>query len=196
MFRVIGYRRHNATVSQPGRGVPIYLQLAALLREQIARGDLAPGEMVPGENQLREDYRVSRTTAAKALDQLAAEGLIKRRPGIGSEVLDGPGGTEIQVPPGTVIAARMPRPGADEGWRPVLSVTRPGQPEEHYDAMRTVAVSTGDHDPADGARPSARLRAQILAEYDAEAAARILALIDGATSPDAARPRKSNGGHG
>lgn len=127
-------------MTQPGRGVPLYLQLAAVIREQIARGELSPGEMVPGENQLRDDYHVSRVTAAKALDQLAIEGLIQRKPGLGSFVLDAPPAEVVQVGPAATVKVRMPQPGG-EGWRPLLCVYRPGGAEECYDATSAVVVT-------------------------------------------------------
>ena len=57
-----------------------------LLRDDILRGGHAPGTMLPGELRLAEQYGVSRVTIRRALDQLATEGLIDRRPGAGTAV--------------------------------------------------------------------------------------------------------------
>ena len=65
-----------------------------------------------------DEYAVSKTTAAKALDMLAAEGLIERRTGAGSFVVRVPQMTVIEAGPGTRITAAGPPP--------TLIVARPG----------------------------------------------------------------------
>ena len=56
---------------------PIYLQLAAILRAQIASGELAPGRPIPSEKSLMQQYGVARGTAAKAVKVLRDEGLVR-----------------------------------------------------------------------------------------------------------------------
>ena len=46
--------------------LPKYLQIAAYIRDQIARGDLKPGDEVPSERELAEMWKVARPTAARA----------------------------------------------------------------------------------------------------------------------------------
>ena len=65
-----------------------YQLLASALREQILRGDCPPGSMLPTEHQLCRSFDVSRQTVRAALDCLSREGLIQRRQGSGSRVLD------------------------------------------------------------------------------------------------------------
>jgi GntR family transcriptional regulator len=60
--------------------VPPYLRIAADLREKIANGELLPGEQVPSLDALAETYRVSRTTAHRAVQVLVDEGLLESRP--------------------------------------------------------------------------------------------------------------------
>jgi DNA-binding GntR family transcriptional regulator len=55
---------------------PVYIQLAAILRGQISRGELEPGRPVPSLRTLVETYGVNRGTAAKAIGILADEGLV------------------------------------------------------------------------------------------------------------------------
>lgn len=55
---------------------PVYVQLANILREQIASGELAPGRPVPSLRTLVERYGVNRLTAAKSVRVLADEGLV------------------------------------------------------------------------------------------------------------------------
>jgi GntR family transcriptional regulator len=57
-----------------------------LLRERIVSGELAPGARLPGEPALAAEHGVSRMTIRRALDTLAGEGLIDRRPGSGTFV--------------------------------------------------------------------------------------------------------------
>jgi len=65
-----------------GKAHRVYL----LLRDEILRGIHARGALLPGEFRLAEQHGVSRVTIRRALDQLAAEGLIERRPGTGTTV--------------------------------------------------------------------------------------------------------------
>ena len=55
---------------------PVYLQVAGILRDRIASGELAPGRPVPSLRTLVETYGINRGTAAKALRVLADEGLV------------------------------------------------------------------------------------------------------------------------
>jgi GntR family transcriptional regulator len=65
-----------------GKAHRVYL----LLRDEILRGAHASGSLLPGELKLADQHGVSRVTIRRALDQLAAEGLIDRRPGSGTTV--------------------------------------------------------------------------------------------------------------
>ncbi len=67
---------------EPGKARQVYL----LLRERIGAGVLPAGLRLPGEAMLATEYGVSRVTVRRALDQLAAEQLIDRRPGSGTFV--------------------------------------------------------------------------------------------------------------
>jgi len=65
---------------------PLYHQLAALLRAQIANGELRPGDRAPTEAELAARYDTSRNTVRLALDALRNEGLIVSYQGKGSFV--------------------------------------------------------------------------------------------------------------
>ena len=69
-----------------GSDVPPYRQLAAILRGQIASGELAPGAAVPSVKSLRQEYGVAETTARKAVALLRDEGLVETVMGWGSFV--------------------------------------------------------------------------------------------------------------
>ncbi|BBZ43206.1 GntR family transcriptional regulator [Mycobacterium parmense] len=74
-----------ATVSSVA-GVPLHRQLFLVLHDEIDRGVLAPGDALPTEQTLCEQFGVSRITVRRALADLAAQGYIERRQGIGSFV--------------------------------------------------------------------------------------------------------------
>ena len=67
-------------------GTPVYLQLAAILRSAIERGDLAPDRPLPSYTTLMQQHGVARGTAAKAVQVLVSEGLVKIVPGRGAYV--------------------------------------------------------------------------------------------------------------
>lgn len=66
--------------------VPPYLQVAAIIKGRIERGELAPGQAVPSIATLMQEYGIARNTARHALAVLKDEGLIIIRPGWGSFV--------------------------------------------------------------------------------------------------------------
>ena len=66
----------------PFKGRRVYL----LLRDRILGGELAPGERLPGEPSLAAAHGVARVTVRRALDRLAEDGLILRKPGSGTFV--------------------------------------------------------------------------------------------------------------
>lgn len=62
----------------------VFLQL----RDAIANGEFAAGTLIPGELHLADRFQVSRVTIRRALAALEQQGLIQRRRGIGTLVLD------------------------------------------------------------------------------------------------------------
>ena len=60
----------SARRTHPERTSPLYLWLAALLRDQIEAGHLTAHGPVPSERVLSERYEVSRMTARHALETL------------------------------------------------------------------------------------------------------------------------------
>ena len=68
-----------------GAEEPLYLQLAAILRGQIAAGKLE--RRIPSVKTLTEEYGVAQGTAERALAVLREEGLIRSRMGRGHFVV-------------------------------------------------------------------------------------------------------------
>lgn len=65
---------------------PLYHQIYVLLREKVVSGDYAEGTLIPSEHELEKIFNVSRITAKRALDELAADGLVARQRGRGTVV--------------------------------------------------------------------------------------------------------------
>ena len=65
---------------------PLYLDLYRKLCEKIESGEYAVGSKIPSEQEITEEYGVSRITSKHALEQLVSEGFIKRFPGKGTFV--------------------------------------------------------------------------------------------------------------
>lgn len=68
--------------------VPLYYQLAELLKEQIRSGELTPGAQLPSERTLSESYAISRNTARQAIAYLIHEGTVVARHGLGTFVAE------------------------------------------------------------------------------------------------------------
>lgn len=54
---------------------PLYAQISEYLRERITR-ELVPGARLPSENNLMQEYHVSRNTVRLAIDRLSKSGLV------------------------------------------------------------------------------------------------------------------------
>ncbi len=54
--------------------IPIYRQLADVLRSQVLKGELKSGDQLPSEFDLVEKYAVSRSSVRHAIDLLVREG--------------------------------------------------------------------------------------------------------------------------
>lgn len=65
---------------------PLYRKLYTELHDTISSGALRPGDKLPTEQQLQDSYGVSRHTVRMALAKLENEGLIEKRPPLGSFV--------------------------------------------------------------------------------------------------------------
>jgi len=63
--------------------VPLYRQLADVLRQRIVSGKIPPLSPLPSGKTLVETYGVARGTVEKAIRVLQAEGLVRTVPGRG-----------------------------------------------------------------------------------------------------------------
>lgn len=78
----------DSLVERAQRGVPLYLQLKQVLRDQIGSGDLRPGDRVPSERELSEQFEMSRMTVRQALLELVRDGMLHREQGRGTFVAE------------------------------------------------------------------------------------------------------------
>jgi len=65
---------------------PLYHQIYLILRDKILSAEYPKGTVLPGEFDLADQYRVSRITVKRALDELASDGLVTRERGRGTTV--------------------------------------------------------------------------------------------------------------
>ena len=70
--------------------MPLWSQLARQLEAAITRGDLRPGQRLDTEVDLAERCGLSRPTVRRAIEDLVAQGLLVRRRGVGTQVVQAP----------------------------------------------------------------------------------------------------------
>ncbi|HYG84982.1 MAG TPA: GntR family transcriptional regulator [Azospirillum sp.] len=66
--------------------VPLYIQVATLLRRRIEDGHFAAGQKMPTLDELEQEFQVARVTVRQAIDMLQKEGLVWRQQGKGTFV--------------------------------------------------------------------------------------------------------------
>ncbi|KAA2211466.1 phosphonate metabolism transcriptional regulator PhnF [Teichococcus oryzae] len=134
----------DAVANQPPalsrrEGLALWRQIARHLEAEIAGGALSPGDRLPTEAVLSARHGVNRHTVRRALDSLAARGLLRIEQGRGSfvaeDVLDYPLGPRTRFseviraqnrePEGRVLSAQEVR--ADSATAEALRIP-PGQP--------------------------------------------------------------------
>jgi len=71
----------------PLAGQPAYRQLADMLREQIASGELPPRTPLPSARTLSQEHGIAVGTVMRAFGVLRQEGLVRTVPGRGVWVL-------------------------------------------------------------------------------------------------------------
>jgi GntR family transcriptional regulator len=97
--------------------LPLYHQLKQLLLDQIERGSWKPGDLIPGEQELQDEYRLSRTTVRQALRELELEGKVTRHRGRGTFV-SVPKLTHSAQPKASLSDSLLAK-GITPGWRVV-----------------------------------------------------------------------------
>jgi GntR family transcriptional regulator len=67
---------------------PLYAQVRERLIERIRSGEWKPGQLIANEFEIAAEFGVSQGTARKAIGDLASEGLVVRRQGRGTFVVE------------------------------------------------------------------------------------------------------------
>ncbi|HET7899576.1 MAG TPA: GntR family transcriptional regulator [Candidatus Nanopelagicales bacterium] len=101
---------------------PVHVQIAAWLRQAIARGELAPGDRLPGERDLAERLGVSRMTLRQALADLESAGEIVRVAGRAGGAFVAEPRIEVDLTHLTGLTDQLTRAGRRAGAR-VLSAS-------------------------------------------------------------------------
>ena len=66
--------------------LPLYYQIKQTLKNRIINREYSPGEKIPSEFDLASQFKVSRLTVRQALSQLAQEGFLTSKRGLGTFV--------------------------------------------------------------------------------------------------------------
>ena len=77
------------TAIQWSDGSPIYRQLKERVVAMIIDGQLKPGDALPSVRTVAAEYQLNPITVSRAFQELADEGLVEKRRGLGMFVLDG-----------------------------------------------------------------------------------------------------------
>jgi len=87
--------------------LPLYAQLASLLRQRIVRGEWKEGDRLPSHGELTRDFAVARVTVRQAIGILERDGVIKSRRGRGTFVAAQPGRRRRLPMHGTLMSMLM-----------------------------------------------------------------------------------------
>jgi DNA-binding GntR family transcriptional regulator len=78
--------------------VPLYYQLAQQLEQAIRSGELAAGERLENEVDLADRFGLSRPTVRQAIQELVRKGMLVRKRGVGTQVVQGVSSNEFTRP--------------------------------------------------------------------------------------------------
>lgn len=87
----------NGSIVDNRLPTPLYHQIYLILRDKIQDQSYGADAALPSEQQLMSQYGVSRITAKRALNELAAEGLVVRARGRGTRVSYTPSETPMRA---------------------------------------------------------------------------------------------------
>jgi len=85
---VADYRLDSLLVNRFAAAVPLYIQIAEGLLDQIESGELSPGDRLLSERELSKALGVSRMTLRRAFRLLETQGLLVRQRGDGTYVAE------------------------------------------------------------------------------------------------------------
>ena len=105
-----------------GSAVPLYAQVQRSVQAEILRRHLRPGDRFPSENELSRTLGLSRSTVARAVTQLATDGVLTRRKGFGTFVgrIDRLGSEQTQGSIVCVFSRFLGRESIEEFFLPIV----------------------------------------------------------------------------
>lgn len=77
--------------------VPLYHQMALQIHQAIQDGRLPPGSLLGNEIELSDRFGLSRPTMRSAIKELVVRGVLVRRRGVGTQVVQGPINRSVQL---------------------------------------------------------------------------------------------------
>ena len=90
--------------------VPLYYQLAQAIEAAIQDGELAPGDRFENELALAKRLTLSRPTTRRAIQELVDKGLLVRKRGVGTQVVQNPVHRRVEL---TSLFDDLARAGQD-----------------------------------------------------------------------------------
>lgn len=131
--------------------LPLYAQLAELLRHRIARGEWEAGDRLPSNDALTREFAVARVTVRQAITLLQHDGLVRSRQGRGTFVTAQPTSgrwLEVQTTLGKLVAMlKGDEPqllNIAEGHAAPRLADGDGSPAPSYVHMRRVHLRNGE----------------------------------------------------
>jgi GntR family transcriptional regulator len=115
---------------------PLYHRVYREISKEIERGALQPGDRLPSERWLGDELGVSRATVRRAIEELAADGLVEGR-GRASFVT----GDALAEPPNTLMS--LSELGRSRGLRPGARVLSAGVRAATIDEAEAMAIAPG-----------------------------------------------------
>jgi len=142
--------------------VPLYHQLAHQLKDAVETGRLSKGDFLDNELVLADQWQVSRPTVRRAIQELVADGLLVRRRGVGTQVVN----DQVRRP---FTLSSLYEDLVEAGRRPTTTVLELGPVPAPADIADSLGLSIGDtvihivRRRAAGAQPLAVLRNWLIA---------------------------------
>ena len=86
---MVSYSTNEPIGQADGVELPLFLQIAQAIENDIVDGLLAEEAQAPSTNEIAAFHRINPATALKGVNQLVAEGILHKRRGIGMFVATG-----------------------------------------------------------------------------------------------------------
>lgn len=135
---------NEASIFQKSR-MPLYLQVAKLMRKKIESQEWRFGAQIPTLDELEKEYQVSRITLRGALNQLEEHGIVRRTRGLGTFVAKDLSeqrwfklATSFDELVETVSNLKIRLLSIEEGEYPLVPAFRFGRPATAYRRLRRV----------------------------------------------------------